>query len=72
MTTASWIWAATESTSRTMSDSKSGPARFDSIFPTQWSDCLNDFFVDVTLERLPGVADAATSRGSISQSSVRG
>jgi pimeloyl-ACP methyl ester carboxylesterase len=40
-----------------MSDSKSGPARFDSIFPTQWSDCLNDFFVDVTLERLPGVAD---------------
>jgi pimeloyl-ACP methyl ester carboxylesterase len=28
---------------------------FDPIFPTQWSDRLNEFFVDVTLERLAGV-----------------
>lgn len=27
---------------------------FDPIFPTQWSDRLNEFFIDVTLERLAG------------------
>ena len=28
---------------------------FDPIFPTQWSHRLNEFFIDVTLERLVGV-----------------
>jgi hypothetical protein len=53
-----------------MSDSKRGPAQFDPIHPTQWSDRLNDFFVDVTLERLPGVGGHILS--SINQNSVRG
>jgi len=59
-TTSSPVPAYIAETTPTAADRISAPTtvlwqEFDPIFPTLWSDRLNEFFVDVTLERLAGV-----------------